>query len=1224
MRSSNINITENYGIQLDYTHLPPELWLHVLSYLLQHELLKTARLSRFFQHLALPVLYEEVHWKLTDEGGLLNESACSKALVCEWEQSLESHHALGCGLLVERVRKCIVNRRSSLRRRNAHISQSTGALNNDLNSFRDDRIIQMVQRSLNPEIWEYFSKSNRVHQPSPSSSVLGALLSMKNLKILVLSQLLIPNNLVTALAEFPYLEEVDIRWCKTESICTIVPTAGPPTATTEDARDDESYEDSSDGERRGAAEVSAHISAHTYPSSSSLSAPTDSDTKNILRGDIWPPSLTRLTLIGVTVAPTVFNLTPGNETTSYHIARQSGLDELYSICVSPNLRYLRTSSPDLVPILEAYERALTSQRSSDPEQEDNGDDAPLMHPSQLQEFRISFCSRDRGANRLVDFLDTHGAQITHLEIANTTSEESQELSRLLDERSSSMLLTRPTIGVNIFLPSLQSYNGPSCLAVYFLSIGDVKEMDFQDCLGKLANDSAWRDGNHDGLLPIVTAAHGHGSTIHAVPQSWSHGESTTNVGVVQQTFNQAFNPGLSMSSNNVFVSEAEDHRSMSAISGATGSRVLRPDARNNAIALRLEREVELYLSGAFHRAMKDLLPYSGMLLEKLSLSIVRWDIDLLWMIVNITPQLLSLEIRCLREGPDSQFFMSFWGHFLHLMPNLMHLYIYDLSKPSLPILHAEPSEQGIPLEDQKLALFMTSRARPTFSSFSMTRAIVWIIPGHRTEADIRTGRGWGYVVRDPWRGVLGDDPLVNDSLKHDHEREKEWQNEGSDGEDGDGEQEDEGEEEKGHRSMHRQHWFSGRGKTRPQPPQNEGSSQTIPMDSLPFAPAYALQVHPADVDDPIHFSDASGDEDMASDDGWSFADMGGFLRLRGDVGRRITPSHEDITILHDDDIMLSDPHSAIHSHPELVPNSMESCSSSAHHPSHSVDPLLYEGSEMDGMLESLHLHSSIHLEEHLSQGSADNHSGHSSYASPAFPAQPDIALSNPSLSRPQSLHSTGLNVPPSRHDSLDDGLDYDDYEELAQSTQSLSHSDLSRSIQSSYPPHSIYSSSSQLSSQSVSHLGTLGTPASAFRSYHAFHAQPTTSNVHHSRSQTFFEYQYGTSPYDSNPYDGFDQLCNANFGNLYNPKSLTSTGYDTDNSFYDTRLLYDGVSDYGRSRAGSLSAHEEAQGHLGMTSVMSGPQMQTDSFAQGVTMENEKDIYASGVEEDILPDFMWS
>ncbi|KAG8818806.1 hypothetical protein FRC17_010698 [Serendipita sp. 399] len=1069
----------------------------------------------------------------------------------------------------------------------------------------------MVQRSLNPEIWEYFSKSNRAHQPSVSTSILGAILLMKNLKILALSHLLIPNKLVTALTDFPYLEEVDIRWCKTESICTIVPTLDPSNTATEEPRDDESCEDSSDGEKRVTAEGSAHISAHTYPSSSSLPTPTDPEVNKPLRGALWPPSLTRLTLIGVTVAPTVFNLTPSSETTSYNIARRSGLDELYSTCVSPNLKYLRTSSPDLVPILEAYERALTAQRSHTPGQDESGDEPSLMEPSQLEDFRISFCSRDRGANRLVDFLETHGAQVTHLEIANTTGEESQELARLFDERIVTSSSIRSTVGVGALLPSLRSYSGPSCLAVYFSTIGDVRDMDFQDCLGKLANDAAWCEGNQDGLLPIVTSAHGHGPTIHAVPQSWSQGEATANVGPPQQTFN-LINP-LSISPNHVPVLDNGDQQLGTFSLHLTISRQHRSDARTGILTSRLEREVEQYLSGAFHRAMKDLMPYSGMPLERLSFAIVKWDIDLLWMIVNIMPQLLSLEIRCLREGPDSQFFMSFWGHFLHLMPNLMHLYIYDLSRPSLPIpSHIESSHSGISLEDQKLALFMTSRARPSFSSFSMTRAIVWVIPGHRTEADIRAGRGWGFIVRDPWQGVLGDDPLaqcINDTSEQDLEQDLQQQNDESDGDDGDGEQEDEP------RAKPRRRWFSGRGKTRPQAPQTEGSSQTAPTNSLGFASAYDQQVEMGDTDEPTYTSDLSGDEDMDSDGGWSFADTGDFLRLRGEVGRRITPSHEEL-VGPQNDPFLSAQYESIQAHPELVPNMMESVSSGG------VDPLLYDSGDMDGMLENLHLHSAVQMEDLFSQNSTEN-SVHSSYASPAFPAQPNPVHSR---SRSESLHSAGLDVP-TRHDSMDDELEYEDYEELAQSTQSLSQSDISRSIQSSYPPQSLYSSS-QFSSQSVSHVGSIATPASTYHSYHAFQTQTqtqtTASTVHHARSQTFFEYQYGTSPYDSNPYDAFDRLYNANFSNLYDPKQLASTGYDTDNSLYDTRLLYDGISDYGRSRAGSLSAHEMRQEDVGMSSVMSGAQVQRTSFAPAASMETEKDIYASGVEDDILPDFMWS
>lgn len=104
--------TENEH-SVEYTRLPPELWLHILSFLRTAELLDVVCLSSTFYHLALPLLYENVSWVVSDEQAFLKSSPCTQALVREMLAMDGGTSQMGerrNGSLFEHVRACRIVR----------------------------------------------------------------------------------------------------------------------------------------------------------------------------------------------------------------------------------------------------------------------------------------------------------------------------------------------------------------------------------------------------------------------------------------------------------------------------------------------------------------------------------------------------------------------------------------------------------------------------------------------------------------------------------------------------------------------------------------------------------------------------------------------------------------------------------------------------------------------------------------------------------------------------------------------------------------------------------------------------------------------------------------------------------------------------------------------------------------------------------------------------------
>jgi hypothetical protein len=71
-----------------------------------------------------------------------------------------------------------------------------------------------------------------------------------------------------------------------------------------------------------------------------------------------------------------------------------------------------------------------------------------------------------------------------------------------------------------------------------------------------------------------------------------------------------------------------------------------PDSRG-----RQEKEMAEYLWRALHNPLREVAA-TGVILNRLEFTILRWDLNILWMIINTMPSLKELEIKCLREGPD--------------------------------------------------------------------------------------------------------------------------------------------------------------------------------------------------------------------------------------------------------------------------------------------------------------------------------------------------------------------------------------------------------------------------------------------------------------------------------------------------------------------------------------------------------------------------------------------
>jgi len=167
---------------------------------------------------------------------------------------------------------------------------------------------------------------------------------------------------------------------------------------------------------------------------------------------------------------------------------------------------------------------------------------------------------------------------------------------------------------------------------------------------------------------------------------------------------------------------------------------------------RIEEEMGEYKGKLLKHTIHQ-LSVAGINVRKLECEIMRWDEDLLWMLVQHQPQVRDLRIACTSHGPDEvcflsivslvkhqatqlqQFYLSFWGCFLDRFPCLETLHVYDLSlKP----------DEGISLQDQRFAIRMITKRSQVMREIAMVKEVVWKCMGEKV--------GWVYMVDEEGGG----------------------------------------------------------------------------------------------------------------------------------------------------------------------------------------------------------------------------------------------------------------------------------------------------------------------------------------------------------------------------------------------------------------------------------------------------------------------------------------
>lgn len=1120
---------ENTATTNEYTRLPPELWLHILSLLHTPELLNAICLSRTFYQLALPLLYQNVSWAVADEQALLRSSLCTEALVRDLNRN---------GSILEHVRECRILRSF------APHAQSATRSRQRLDTFNvigtDNAFVSAWRKERDPSVgpFVHIVANHRRRSSLPSTSIAGSILLMTNLRKLSLSNVILPGELINALPDLQNLEELELERCRAETILVLDQTPISDQLVNQRIQEGNGIQVQLLMGDQSSNEAGVPLFNSTTPR--------------------WPPRLTRVSLSGIASAPTMFDFRMHGGAMSYDFTRLDGVEQLYATIISPHLCSLRTTSEAFRTVFEAYKKALLVTNATDEH----------YIPSQLTDFRIVYSNADGGARRLFDFLESFGHRLSHLEIAETTKEECVDLVMLLRDRLG--MASHSFEDAKPFLQSLQSFTGPSCLAPLFFQAANIKSLCIRDSFSKVANDILWRDGTHPGaIFPGATngTMHFHlAQNVFALPSNHTALSPSTEWGAVYNFFGPP---------------EQGAH----------------PKAH---LMERIERQVTKYLTNALHTTVSSLKTLAGAL-ERLEFTVVRWDIDSLWMIVQELPQLTALEIRCLTEGPDSQLFESFWGIFLRRLPKLVALHIYDLSKPSLSESSSKDagSDPSIDiLGNQTFPLHMISRERHAFSSFSMTRAIVWNAMAHRTPDEMTTGQGWGYTVREQWVGVVGDDPLAR--LKPPAQKagfdSNIWKAR-SESPMPSFELSESSDEEMTLDAI--RPFGRGKGKSLPRGTAGSHDSSSARRHSAhgqrgrtSGGKHLPSRLRVLEMDDRLTSDSGDGDDEWIVPD--SEYELDGPLST---IGRRIGPMQPS-TITEPDYASLHQPS------PQLVPNEHPTDELGGLFPNNFDEGFTPMGNETFGQL-------AYEGADEVGQSQMGSHPyGHhssSSYTSSVLSHAPSISdLSHPAShpasvsgrSRSHSTHSFGfqahdlLYVDPtmtvanevaSRRGSLDNFC-YDadqDYEDLTRSAQSLteSQSSSSYSVQSPYP------------SLDASQFGWANTPSISLT--HASTSSATSLSMPHTvgASSGFnVDYQYGSSPYDPNPFDDtFEQSYMHHHHStraMYeivapevtaNGCAVVPAGYETDTSIYDTGALFDGTYER-RGEEMQMQLDKEAEG----------------------------------------------
>jgi hypothetical protein len=306
----------------------------------------------------------------------------------------------------------------------------------------------------------------------------------------------------------------------------------------------------------------------------------------------------------------------------------------------------------------------------------------LSEPPTLRSLEVTYHSRsDQSARRLISFAERFGHAVTHLAILEATNEACDDLRQMIPSHPQAF-------------PNLGSYYGPSSL------VGVLQP-------GRPLQDIRIRDIVHAPRWPLST-------------------ETITMLLTQAAVQAQAGLPYLSLSPWLDDLSDIERTR-------------------------RIEEEMGEYKGKLLKHTIHQ-LSVAGINLRKLECEIMRWDEDLLWMLVQHQPQVRDLRIACTSHGPNEvcfvlsnrllditihlqQFYLSFWGCFLHRFPCLEAFHVYDLSlKP----------DEGISLQDQRFVIRMITKRSQIMREIAMVREVVWKRMGENV--------GWVYWVDEEGGG----------------------------------------------------------------------------------------------------------------------------------------------------------------------------------------------------------------------------------------------------------------------------------------------------------------------------------------------------------------------------------------------------------------------------------------------------------------------------------------
>lgn len=484
---------------------------------------------------------------------------------------------------------------------------------------------------------------------------------MTNLRRLSLHEVLLPYDFICQIPTLTNLRELEIKSCDIESMYTYeqVPEEGWDLGTQSSSPNNGLWDD--DASPMQSPETQAPVNSTGNPWTSTTSATGLNNLANTTR-------ITHLTLLGIQMSLEPL-LVPSNLSGSYFRRYTGGIEYFYRTIVTPSLTYLHTTSFELTSINKIFEDLATSYASSSSLNEENtGEQHPMSNDTEdeasdifqiLNHLCVSCCVRASGADVLLQFLWRFGRGITRLELSNRDDSDSSNqfrewvegnLSPLVQNlNSSSNSSSSSSSTTRRFLPNLTSYAGPSILLDILYRGRELRDVSIRDRLPKIGR-SDWRAEDGDTGTPAV-------ETLLDALEGWGLTNNTS----VQQVANAlVFGNNQQNQNLNLNINFNQDANLQDLLSHWVANRTpQRSQLSREALEVdmkkledvKVAREMAEYLGRTVQMAIRQ-LGSKGIMLERLELTLVIWDIDLLLMVVNIMPSLKELEIRCYKQGPD--------------------------------------------------------------------------------------------------------------------------------------------------------------------------------------------------------------------------------------------------------------------------------------------------------------------------------------------------------------------------------------------------------------------------------------------------------------------------------------------------------------------------------------------------------------------------------------------